>query len=233
MQRTVHTIIGCTLVTGICALGAGCADNNSTIYIRQFQAADVENGCVATNDPSGLTLGSGSLDRALSNGSYAGYLLVGNQLVRRGDPDQLRAETSRVQFYQADVEIFDFNGASIGAFSQPVSGFADPSTGAEPGYGLVYVTLLDAGSTSQLNLGNGGQTVVARVKVLGETLGGLEVETGLWDYPIFVCDNCFACDRPESCDDDIKPVCRLGQDSSVDCRCVGQGVCPPEIGSCG
>ena len=236
MQRIAQKLVGIGIVLSVSALSYGCADNNSTVYIRQVIRPDVDSNCGVSNDPSADALGQGNLDRAISGSdTYRASVLVGNQLVRRGDPDQLRTETGRVQFFQADIEIFDFNGNTVGGFSQPVAGFADPSTGTTPGFGVVGITLADSGSINSLDLSAGGQTIVARIQIFGETLGGLEVETGFYDFPIFVCDNCFACTEPESCDDEVKTVCAFGQDEAVDCRCVGSSaVCPVSAASnCG
>jgi len=228
MRFTISTlaerVIAIGFVVGISALSAGCADNNQTIFIRQAQARDPGDGCVAKADPTGLFRNQGLVDTTLSALEYRAPLLVGNQLVPRGNSATLRTETSRVVFFEAEVEMFDFEGNSLGGFSQPVSGFADPSSGTDPGYGLVSATLADAATMANASA-QGGQTIVSRVQIFGETLGGLSVETGLWDYPIFVCAGCLGCVEPESCDDELLPTCTVGQDDPIDCRCIGAGQC--------
>ena len=218
-------LFGTTLVFGLAMGAMGCVDNNTTIFVRQVQAPDPANECVVTNDPSALARSRGYVDGALAD-SYFAWLLVGNQLVRRGDNDTLRTESARVQLYTADVEVFDYTGATLSSFSQPISGFIDPSNGSEPGYGLTSLVLVDQGVVS----GHSG-IVVSRVKLFGETLGGDEVETGFWDFPIEVCADCFACIEPESCDDPCTASCEFGQDASPDCRSVGRGACCPN-GAC-
>src|SRR5690606_18956920 len=99
------------------------------------QQATVDNECTVTSDPSAASLPRGRLDLALQ-GTYNASLLVGNQLVRRGDPNRLRTETGRVQLYQADVEVYDYTAALISSFSQPISGFVDVSSGNDAGFGL-------------------------------------------------------------------------------------------------
>ncbi len=62
------------------------------------------------------------------------------------------------------------------------------------------------------------------MKVYGLTLGGLEVETGYWDFPINICHStalhsgCLRCEEPESDDSDIIQPCNFGQDRVYDCR---------------
>jgi hypothetical protein len=205
----------------------GCADNNSSVFIRQLQAPasepDDTGTCTWEADPSGNIVAVATMDRFFTL-QYSGFLLVGNQLARRGDRQSLRVETSRVVFFEAEIEVFDFSQASLGAYTVPVTGFADPGDGSEPGYGLVAVPLIDPSIAQAVDTSAGGQTVVSRVKLYGETLGGLEVETGFWDLPINVCGDssapggCLGCVVPASCDDEFVVSCRSGQDAPVDCR---------------
>jgi hypothetical protein len=124
-----------------------------------------------------------------------------------------------------------------GNFVVPVTGFADASSGTEPGYGSVAVTLIDATSAKSITP---GQEVIANVIVRGETLGNVDVETDAWAFPITVCNGCLISFPPEA-DDPAKPgldcdirteapvYCRMGQDAFVDCRaCAGLSpVCTP------
>lgn len=229
MHHFASRVIARIFVLGLAASSFGCADNNSSIFIRQVQVPDLANDCVVTADPGGLMRTQGYVDPVLqafalgAARSYTVALLVGNQLVRRGDDDTLKVETSRVQLFEAEVEVFDFQGASLNSFSQPISGFVDAASGSEPGYGLTSLTLVDGGTLA----GAGNQTLVARVQLFGESLGGVEVESGLWDYPVNVLAGGFGCIEPESCDDPILIGCNFGQDELPDCRCHPNG------GACG
>jgi hypothetical protein len=207
--------------TLLCALlTTGCVDNDSTLFIVQVQAASVENECTITPDPGALFRSRGLLDLSLQR-SYGAGLLVGNQLVRRGDANRLRTETGRVQLYQADVEVYDYTAAVISRFSQPISGFVDVSTGTDPGFGVTNVMLVDGVAADSLTAAGGAGEVVAQVKILGETLGGLEVETGFWSFPIVICSGCITVVQPETCEDDRIPSCSIGQDTAqVDARDV-------------
>lgn len=124
--------------------------------------------------------------------------------------------------YEAEVEVFDSAGGSITSFSQPVTSFAFASNGTNPGFGCTFLTLIDAASIANIAT---PQTVVARIKVFGETLGGNDVETGVFDFPINVCNGCLGCVEPDpmDCDGEIPSetaACRVGQDVASDCRCV-------------
>jgi hypothetical protein len=199
----------------LAACSTGCVDNNTTIFIRQVQALDVDNSCSVTNDPGATTLLGGVLDTALA-GRYDAALLIGNQLVARGNPDTMRTETARVQLYEADTEVFDSSGGTISSFTMPVSGFIDAPSGNDPAYGVAYTTLIEPGTAASLTAVE--ETVVARIKVYGITLGDIEVETGYWDFPIQVCNGCIACICPASPEDDIVETCNAGQNTAIDCR---------------
>ena len=201
--------------TAAVMLASGCAPNESSLFIRQCQAVP-QDTCEVTADPTAFSRPSGVLDIAFA-ARYSCPLLVGNQLVTRGDPDRLRTETSRVQIYSADVTLLNTTGGSLGEFSTQTSGFVDPSTGAQPGYGLADVVLINAMPA----VGD----VVAQVVLHGRTLGGLELTTGEWKFPIHICQGCL-CDRSTCASTDMPPKnCHIGTDAPVDCR-FGLAGCP-------
>ncbi|HZO17069.1 MAG TPA: hypothetical protein VFB62_27520 [Polyangiaceae bacterium] len=196
----------------------GCTDYSPSVFVRQAQLLNPEDDCLVENDPSSTAIYSGRYDPAIGTNGYFGALLVGNQLIPRGDEEQLKPEANRVQFYEAEVELLSQSGDSMGAaFFQTISGFADPSRGTEPGYGVAGVTLIPPGTAAT-------GTVVARIIVRGVTLGGEDVETAFWDFPILVAP--MDCLEPASCDDELVVQCVPGQDTPPDCRLTGQSACP-------
>lgn len=215
-MQTSHPVLHVVLVASLATASYGCVENDASIFVQQVQVLD-KTTCGATASPSDAALAGGLIDVAFTN-SYDAALLMGNQLVKRGNTNTFRLETSHVQFTEAEVEVFDFGGGSIGAFSVPISGFAEAASGNSPGYGLAFVTLIDPASAAALPI---GQTVVSRVKVFGESLGGADVESGFFDYPINVCEGCtIACPMSLACDEDPTDCpCEIGQDFEFDCRC--------------
>jgi len=221
-------------------LGPGCADNRSSIFIQGAMVIPQET-CLVTADSNAAFLFRGVYDVAFAASTapeYNAALLVGNQLVKRGNAATLRAETSRVSFYEAEVSLANSAGEPIpnGNFVVPVTGFADAAADTAPGYGAIAVTLIDATSAQAITA---GQEVVANVILRGETLGNVEVETDSWAFPITVCNGCLVAFPPEA-DDPAKPgldcdirdeapvYCRMGQDAFVDCRaCAGVAACTP------
>ena len=238
-------LCGVAVVLGLTALlfGAGCADNGQTLFIRQVPVPDPEDMCVVAPDPSGPALFSGTLDAVLAT-TYRQFFLVGNQMVPRGDAVQLRPETSRVQFYETAVEIYD-GAVQVDSFTVPGSGFVDHASDTTPSFGLVEVNPILTANTVDAVLnqhGPQGVFVVARISVHGITLGGTDVKSGVFDFPIFVCGDrankipCIAEVRPTSCQDDLNFACKRGQDVPHDCREIkaatgGKFVCKDSSGA--
>jgi len=224
-MKTKHKRLAALFGLVALTLGAGCTENNQSIFIRQVPVPDPEDQCAVTADSSGPALFSGRLDAALAT-TYQQFFLVGNQMIPRGDSTRLLPETSRVQFYEADVQVFD-NDVLVDEFTVPISGFADPAAETSPSYGLVAVNPVLTSTTVDgiINVhGPQGVFVVARIAVRGVTLGGLDVTSGIYDFPIFVCGDranqlpCITQLRPTSCEDDLTLACLRGQDLPHDCR---------------
>ncbi|HRI67560.1 MAG TPA: hypothetical protein PK156_25120 [Polyangium sp.] len=234
----IRKLIGSLIALGAfgIVLGPGCADNRSSIFIVGALAVP-QDTCEITESDTSARVPAGRLDLALSR-EYWASLLVGNQLVARGNATTLRTETSRVSFYEAEVRLTDSGGADLatGTFVVPVSGFADAASGTEPGFGSASVTLIDATAAQSMAPGQ----YIANVIVRGETLGNIDVETDEFAFPITVCNGCLVLlsadgDDPArpgvDCDvrDEAPVYCRMGMDEAVDCRaCSGiSPLCKP------
>jgi hypothetical protein len=185
--------------TAISLLGAAmtpaCAANDETIYIRQVQgppAARTNGTCTYTPDPTALFLAEGSFDVGVAD-AYIAELLVGSQLQARGDTATGRAESNRGHLDGAVVTVTETNGAVLGEFTAVGTGFVDPQAGNAGSFGLLAVTLIDAPTAAKIGSGlPAGQTklVIANVKAFGKTLGGVDLESGEFKFPIRVCNGC-------------------------------------------
>jgi len=225
---------GLAAVVALLALGGGggCADNESSLFIRHVQVPD-EASCITEPDPEGTFFTSGFIDAAFRS-EYSASLLIGNQVVGRGDTDQLRTETSKIKIYEYDVRILNADGAVLdgGEYTAPTAGFIDQKEGETESYGLAGAILVDANTAGALGSAAGGsgftQEVVSEVIVRGRTLGGNELESGPFTFPISVCFGCALFFPPgvndglNACggegEGEIETTCRPGQDSLVDCR---------------
>ncbi len=214
---------GVLWIAALCHAGASCVTNNESIFIHNAIVPDPQDKCSIKADTARGALLAGTVDVNLTS-AYVQFFLVGNEMVPRGDPARLRPETSKVQFTQADVQIFD-GETVVDDFSVPITGFVDEANETLPSYGVVEVDPLITTTTlkgiTTAHKG-GGVFVVARVRIRGVTLGGLKVRTGPYDFPVFVCAGCLKGFAPQSCDDTINAACVFGQDVQPDCREVAK-----------
>ncbi|MEO7094484.1 MAG: hypothetical protein ABI175_14610 [Polyangiales bacterium] len=247
----VKLVVALGVTAGCLAAVPSCRDNNETLFIRQLQAP-VAPDCVPNSDATSVFIARGVMDAGLST-RYFAFALVGNQLVARGDFRTTRAEPNRVAIKGADVHLFDGSGGELLFYSVVATGIVDPTTSADPGYGIAALELIPhvVGTKISAQLaaagGNTVQTYEARFRVFGETLGGTEVTSNEYVFPIDVCYGCTV-SFPSDSQDKTRttpnclgttaatatvtpgqtPACFAGQDGVTDCRnCRGNPICTP------
>jgi hypothetical protein len=163
-----------------------CADNHESIFIQGVLAVTAPD-CTAKADASAKILAYGIMELKLTN-TYGNFVMVGNQLIARGDPNKLRAEPNRVQITGADVTLRDTAGTQYGYYSVPADGLIDPTTSSTPSYAPVFVQIIPAAIGNKIAgaLATSGATVtlLADVKVYGQTLGLTNVESGIFTFSI-------------------------------------------------
>lgn len=210
----------------------GCERNDGILFVRGALAIDTTD-CIAAPEDGATLLAGGTLDRSLRAGSYRAALLLGNQLTPRASREQLRVETNLVVVRGAEVTLESITGERLDLSPNPnpystlATGEVPPSEGTEPGLGVTFADIVPAGIALS-------GTVISRVRVFGETLGGTEVESNEYIFPIEICNGClvnysassfddtngpsarYLCAR-SSTDDSGTPACVLGQDRIVDC----------------
>lgn len=247
IRSSVVLVLSAAVVAA--ATAPACADNDMSIFVVGMMAppqARTAAGCTYIADPtSAQLLGAGTIDAALTSG-YLGVLLVGNQLIPRGDPANTRAESNRVHLQGAVVKVQDPNGTVISEFtSTAANGLVNPQNNNTPGFSIIGVTLIDQATAQQLAGGLpdfGSRRVEAHVKVFGRTLGGVDVESGDWFIPINVCKGCLI-DFSQNTDPLVQPQpnckrattaatvnapCALGQDERIPCSsCLSLKICNP------
>ncbi len=236
-----------------------CAHDDATLYIAQvvFPPSPTNQlGCLYQT-PNTTTPGefSGAFDVGLSS-AYSPVVLVGNQLVSRGDVAQVRVETNRVQLRGAVVRVTDSQGNQISTFTSLTEGVVDPSTGTTPGVTQAALTVVDPATADilrkQLPNRSARKTILTFFKVFGQTLGGTYVESGEYQHVVNVCSGCLVVfpseaidpaqktpDKPVNCElgfpvgtqisaTTIALPCVMGQDQPIDCRlCHGIPACDP------
>jgi len=255
MKRILgHALSLLAIGLAVSAALPACAENDQSIFVRAVLAPSQnrQNGtCTYTDDPQQPQLLAGSADLGVRD-NYLGILLVGNQMIPRGDPSNSRAESNRVHIEGGVVRVTDPNGVSIREFTSSAAGFADPQNNNTPDYGLIALTLIDAPTRDILlqGLTSRGLTksVVVHVKVFGKSLGGTDIESDEFVFPLRVCNGCLV-SFPAGTSDDTRPIdqrpnclltpaasggtttfpCFAGQDEVTPCNlCIGRAACDPK-----
>lgn len=189
-MKRLQKSLGIVLVSALLGMTAtACEENESVLFI--VGVMDVERSdCVAAADSDAAILAEGTLDLSLRRG-YRAALLVGSHLTQRGSRDQLRTETARFSLQGAEVTLTNMEGQllPLGRTSNPYStigtGFVNPSSGDDPGYGVTFVDIVPPGLSNIAD-----QTIISRVRAYGRTLGGAELESNEYVFPITVCTGC-------------------------------------------
>jgi hypothetical protein len=244
------SLLGLALATS--AVVPACVENNESIFIRNVVApsANKVNGiCIYQPDPNGAGLFEGTLDVGVRDDYYA-VLLVGGHLIQRGDPLSARAESNRTQLSGATSRITNPDGSTVREFTSFGTGFVETAASGTPGFGVFGAPIVDAPTRDILaaSLPNrtATRTIIANVKVFGKTLGGVDVETGEYQFPIKVCNGCLV-DFTTGNDPAVQPnpncakagtdttgggaatqnvPCNPGQDEITPCElCVGRPAC--------
>lgn len=240
------------LVAGLAVSAAApaCAENDQTIFIRGLLAPSVTRqagSCSWTDDPTQPFLLAPQLDVGLTD-SYFGVLLVANQLIARGDPNNNRAESNRVHVEGAVVSISTADGRFLREFTSYGTTFLDPQNNNTPAFAPLGLTLFDKPAKdmifAELPNREARKTVLITVKAFGTSTGGKEVESGDFQVPLDICNGCLvsfgdsndpALMVQPNCGKALAAAtgtddgpCFIGQDVSIPCQlCPGNPRCDP------
>jgi hypothetical protein len=229
------------LLAGVTALlPAACANEDTSIFIRGCLAVPHDSCTVTASITANFTL-EGEIDAAYAGrGTYECFALVENQMDPTGDPNTLQTETDGVQLYEAEVQVLNTSmqviqyttatGATATAqFSVPVSGYVDPATGGTQGLGISEVTLIDSATLNALGAlttqSGIEQEVVVSAVIKGVTIGGFQVHTNTFLYPVKITygTTCFV-PPGASCVGGSEVTttadCLLGQDELSNCQLI-------------
>lgn len=216
----VVSLLVCALA--VSAAAPACTDNDQSLFIRGalLPSANRQNGaCIYTDDPQQPIIFAGAVDLGLRN-QYEGTFIVGNQLIPRGDPLAVRAESSRAHINGGIVRITRPDGTLIREFTAAATGFADPQNNNAPDFGVMSMVVLDAPTAVLIRqslaeerdrqnprprLRDLSVQVIANIKVIGKTLGGTDLESAEFSYPINVCVGCFVAGFTADVNDTTNP----------------------------
>ncbi len=212
---------------------SGCVadDAASAMVILSNQVPDQgDNGCVVPVGEGGEFRQAGQLDvTAVDFNSGAFYEIYPAVESRLESTDDELQRTIAVK--GSDVQILDAEGGVIDEFSRLFSGSLRPG-----GQATFVVRVLDAAQIDGLNVSAGQvRTIVARFTIFGD-LGGDEVETATFDYPIDICNGCLIADLgscesvPENFAARTGGECNAFQDAPLDCCELNSNQVCPAVG---
>jgi len=211
-----------TLLGVIFMMLGGCAPGNPGLVIGNV--IDIDDQCTfSSNSPARL---SGVFDVGVPGNSYEAALRFGNQLVNLSQSGTagipIMADPNVIQVQTVEVELRDIGGNPLALpglpnpFAIPAGSVAVPSgDGETAGESLGLVQIIPSAYAAELAsvAGTDAQIVVAIVAV-GTTLGGAEVVSYEFIYPIQLCSGCLtACLMDEEGMNICRPSCSPGQDT--------------------
>jgi hypothetical protein len=184
------------IVAGLgAALSSGCAENRSSVYIVGILAPTDECRFTASLDTERRTLGG----MCAGDQSYFAAVMVANQLTKLSDPSTLKTETNVFQIEGVEVNVLNADGSSAGAaYSATISETIPAANGGVPGLAALALPLVDGVSIGI------GETLISEFRVFGSSLGGLDIQTGWYRFPILgVRCECETSQEPNFCNSEF------------------------------
>jgi len=240
-----RVVVVCAAALGLGAFAPACVENDQSLFVRNVLAPSTnrQNGqCVYTDDPQQAALFSGTLDLAFRD-NYRAIVIVGNQLIGRGDPANTRAESNRVHLNGAIVRVTNPDGSQIAEFTSLATGFADIQSSNNPSFGTMQVVLIDKPTSDALRgslpANRATKQIIIFIKAFGKTLGGVDLESGEFQFPVEACNGCLVKRTLDPAQPGVgcpataaggstteESPCETGQDESIPCEsCRGNPVC--------
>lgn len=192
--------LGTIAITAACLMA--CAPEGPAAIVVGSMIPDED--CEVSSDSTFLLKGVYDVNAGQGNqcsNSYNMNLLVNSYLIKRGSPtgspSPLRAEPNVLRITEATVSLLQVDDSAFPFPGLPnpfrVTTFATvpPSEFEDPGAGVALVEVIPSFYARHLAmLGQQRGTIVAAVKLFGETTGGVEVEFAEYRFPIQLCDGC-------------------------------------------
>jgi hypothetical protein len=247
MRVTIATAVA--LVTAMAV--SSCVENEVTFLIEHMKVQPSPPNCVtSTGDEKAATA---TIDLATAN-SFGGWYYVSNFAMIREEYDNLRAETDGIIVEGGEAYVTTTNGNLIGEsayyefelFIPPESSDVVPAIAIPDGviaglaeeYGCpsmnnpaVRQQLAESIIDGDLNdhlVFDLYPAVYTRMRFLGHTQGGSEVETPEFSFLVYLCCNCLI--DWSTCYDPCTAFCETPQDSEMCQSGVSTGAAPDDCG---
>lgn len=229
---------------------AACAHNDQSVVILGVAAPPKPNDTgVCLFDPATKEqLFSGKVDVAIAK-SYELVLRVENNIVKGANPDKVKAESNTILLTGATVKLTRPTGETIDEFTNLSSATVKAAQGSTPTPGVMKAVAISPKAAQilhdEIRRRDAEVVVIANIKVFGRTLGGIDVESNEYPFPItvvrgkyinFACApagarTCAGTTPPTDAKDACKAGCVLGQDTATACQfCTGNDpACSPDV----
>lgn len=213
----------------VAACLVACAPEGPTAIVVGSMIPDEE--CAVSSESVFLLKGSYDVSAGITRACQRSYnmnLLVNSYLIRRGSPQgspsPARAEPNVLRITEASVALLNVDDTPIAftdlpnPFSVTTFAIVPPADQGEPGSGIALVEVIPGHYSTQMQaLGTRRATLVAEVKLFGETTGAVGVELAEYRFPIQLCNGCMT-------------VCGLSASEAEDLR---EGQCADNAGADG
>jgi hypothetical protein len=209
--------------------GVPNSDEQSLLLLGAMKADSAL--CVVKAEASAPLLAAGVLDLAFRS-SYSAFLLVQSRLLAPGSAK----ETQRVSLLGVEITLTTLDGTVLDKHSDVAASSIQAGT-ASVAYGFASVTLIPHGLGEAKSV-QSAASLLAKIRVLGETSNGTALTSSELVFPIRVCTGCLV-EYPASAADPFQPAgadylcssnaaaaaapapCLVGQDVSFSCAlCV-------------
>lgn len=227
---------GIAVVATTLLIAPACAHNDESVVIQGvLLPPEVTDTGSCIFDPGSTTqLFSGNMDVAVAK-SYQLVVKVENNIQARASGDKVRAESNSILLTGATVKLTRPTGETVDEFTNLASATIKPAQTISPTAGVMEVVAVSPKAAGilhdELKRRDSTTVVIANIKVFGRTLGGIDVESNEYPFPITVCRGCkidFGCaptgattcngpppqERQAAC----KGTCFSGQDGIVPCQ---------------
>lgn len=177
----LHSTLSLAAATMVSVISlGGCVEDRTTLFIAGVYSFAGETTCEVEVSLTANQLAAGFYDPG-TGAPYQMYLLVANGIQPLGDNDTLRPETSRIVIEGAVIRVTEsLGGAGVTEFTQNLGFVVNPDDSEDPGLAAVGIPAIPAG----MGLPDNEYTIF--VSVFGETLGGIDVESSEFAFPVTV-----------------------------------------------
>jgi len=166
------------------AAAPGCAEDETMLYVRAIVPPTRGCGFDGTVDVNVITLTWGMLDWSCKK-EYSANVLVANTMQRNASNEIRRTDANRIQIQTIEVNAV-LPGGAVVAYDLPATAVIEPADGNTPGYAVLNVPLLPYRKIEYSRIPGTGlvKQVDFEIRVKGKTLGGREITSGTFLFPV-------------------------------------------------